>query len=233
MVRSKLIATRLAGRSRSSLGPVDAGRKRTAARLLAVAALVAGPATTTAQDGFRPLFLGTLDGWSIENTQGNNIALDAGTLVVAEPGGWLKSDAQFADFTLRVEFRFLTDDADSGIFVRAAADGTFGPGWPSDSYQVQLRNPVGESRFPPVGGIFRHGLPEGPTQFDASDAERLSLGTGVWQTLEIDALGDTLTVRLNGAPLTHAGDIVNARGHVGIQAETGRLEFRAIEIAEH
>lgn len=186
-----------------------------------------------AQDGFMPLFNGTLAGWSVENTERGNIALDNDTLVVAEPGGWLKSNGEYADFTLRVEFRFLTDDADSGIFVRAVADATFGPGWPSNSYQVQLRNPVGVSPFPPVGGIFRHGLPSGPTQFDASDAERLSLGTGVWQTLLIDVRGDALAVELNGAPLTRAGELANDRGYIGLQAETGRIEFRAIDIMEH
>jgi hypothetical protein len=201
---------------------------------IAVAALASVAATAPhAQDAYRPLFDGTLAGWHIEKTERGNILLEGDTLVVAEPGGWLRSDATFADFTLRIEFRFLTDDADSGIFVRAAGVATFGPGWPSESYQVQLRNPVGESPFPPVGGIFRHGMPGGSTEFDASDAERVSLGTGIWQSLEVAVRGDALTVALNGTPLTRAGEIANARGYIGIQAETGRVEFRAIEILEH
>lgn len=212
-----------------------ARRARTAsAQLLATAPLLLSFGAAEAQtNDFRPLFDGTLQGWSIENAEGGNIALEGETLIVAGAAGWLKSDAQFADFELRIEFRFLTDDADSGVFLRAAAHDTFGPGWPSGSYQVQLRNPIGASRFPPVGGLFRHGLPNGATQFEPSDAERLSLGTGVWQTLEIEARGTTLSVRLNGAPLTHASDIVNERGYIGIQAETGRVAFRAIDIAEH
>jgi hypothetical protein len=197
----------------------------------AILASLAPPALR-AQNDYRPLFDGTLAGWHIENTEHDNIFLENGTLVVAEPAGWLRSSVRYADFTLRVEFRFLTDDADSGIFVRAAADTTFGPGWPGNSYQVQLRNPDGDSPFPPVGGIFRHGMPNGATEFDASDAERLSLGTGVWQTLEIAVHGDALTVALNGASLTRAGGIANARGYIGFQAETGRVEFRAIDIME-
>jgi hypothetical protein len=35
---------------------------------------------------------------------------------------------------------------------------------------------------------------------------------------------------LNGTELTHALGIENPRGYIGIQAETGALEFRTIEI---
>jgi len=177
-----------------------------------------------------PLFDGTLGGWTIEHDAAVSVA--DGVLRIDEPRGWLRSKEQYADFSLRAEFRFVDDDTDSGVFVRAVADGTFGPGWPNDAYQVQLRNPIGESRFPPVGGIFRHGKPQGETRFDPADAERLSLGTGVWQTLEIDAVGETLSVRLNGEPLTEALAIENPSGYIGIQAERGAIEFRAIEIAE-
>jgi hypothetical protein len=181
---------------------------------------------------FVQLFDGTLNGWTIERTTAGNFTIEDGVLRVAAPEGWLKSRDTFGDFVLRVEFRFLTDDADSGIFVRAVDDGPFGRGWPSNSYQVQLRNPVGESRFLAVGGIYRHGKPPGETQFDEALATATSTGTGAWQHLEIEASGDTLEVRLNGVLLTRAGGIENPRGHIGIQAETGALEFRSIEIAE-
>ncbi|HEX7081431.1 MAG TPA: DUF1080 domain-containing protein [Gammaproteobacteria bacterium] len=200
---------------------------RIAAGLLALSAAVAAGGA-----GAQPvsLFDGTLGGWIVEN--GADVDVRDGVLRVAAPRGWLRSAGQYDDFRLRVEFRFVTDDADSGIFVRAVADGTFGRGWPSNSYQVQLRNPVGESRFPPVGGIFRHGRPSGDMRFDEALAERTSTGTGEWQTLEIDMVGESLTVKLNGVQLTEASDIVNPTGYIGIQAETGIVEFRAIEIAE-
>jgi hypothetical protein len=189
---------------------------------------------SAAQPGqFVPLFDGTLTGWTIENTDTGNIGVDGGLLRVEAPRGWLRSEQRYADFTLRVEFRFVTDDADSGIFVRTIADGAFGPGWPNNSYQVQLRNPIGDSPFPPVGGIFRHGRPAGETTFDASRAEQASSGTGEWQTLEIDVSGERLTVDLNGMRLTEATGITNPIGYIGIQAETGAVEFRAIDVAPH
>lgn len=201
------------------------------ARRSATAALGAGILWTTVGARAEALFDGTLNGWVVENADGN-IAITDGVLRVAGPRGWLRSERTYGDFALRVEFRFLTDDADSGIFVRAVADGVFGRGWPSNSYQLQLRNPLGQSPFPPVGGVFRHGKPPGETRFDPAVAARVSTGTGQWQVLEIEVAGTTLVARLNGTPLTEAAEIDNPSGYIGIQAETGELEFRAIEIEE-
>lgn len=198
------------------------------------AAGLAFAATAYAQSGteprFRALFDGTLNGWTKEN--GVSASVADGVLRVEAPRGWLRADGRYADFVLRVEFRFVDDDTDSGLFVRAAADGEFVAGWPNDSYQIQLRNPIGESRFPPVGGVFRHGRPDGPTRSDPADAERLSIGTGAWQTMEVDVRGESLSVTLNGEPLTEALEITNPSGYIGIQGERGAIEFRMIEIAE-
>jgi hypothetical protein len=189
-------------------------------------------AASAAQAQRSVLFDGSLAGWSVENTTAGNIGLESAVLRVMAPGGWLKSAGSYENFALDVEVRFLTDDADSGIFVRAVADGVFGRGWPANSYQVQLRNPVGESPFPAVGGIFRHGKPPGDTRFDAALAAATSKGTGEWQVLLIEVIGTELRAALNGVELTRAAGIENSSGFIGIQAETGALEFRRIEIEE-
>lgn len=181
---------------------------------------------------FVPLFAGSLNGWSIQGTDAGNLSVRDGVLHVTGPDGWLRSDKQYGDFTLRAEFRFLTEDADSGIYVRALAQTPFLRGWPNQSYQVQIRNPLGQSRFPPVGGLFRHGMPDGELTYDPAVASKLSKPTGEWQVIEIDAIGDRLTVRLNGTEVMRAGSIGNARGYVGIQGEQGRLEYRKVEILE-
>jgi hypothetical protein len=63
-------------------------------------------------------------------------------------------------------------------------------------------------------------------------ASKWSRPTGEWQVIEIDVTGNRLAVRLNGADLMRAGNITNPRGYVGIQAEVGAIEFRAMEIRE-
>jgi hypothetical protein len=183
-------------------------------------------------DAVRPLFDGTLKGWTIENSEGGNFTVRDGVLRVEGPGGWLKSQQEYGDVSIRVEFRFLTPDADSGLFVRASGSGQFGRGWPNGSYQVQIRNPATESRFPPVGGLFRHGMPSGDLSFDPALVEKLNKPAMEWQLLEVDVVGRELTVRLNGTEVMRAGNIANPRGHIGLQGETGALEFRRVDIRE-
>src|SRR5688572_27020615 len=82
-------------------------------------------------NGFVPLFDGSLRGWTIQNTEAGNFSIRDNVLRVEGPSGWLRSERRFRDFGLRVEFRSLTPDADSGVFVRAAGDTAFMRGWPN------------------------------------------------------------------------------------------------------
>jgi hypothetical protein len=202
--------------------------------IASVALALAAVAAVSGQQagGFVPLFDGTLNGWVIENTDAGNISVRDGVLRVEAPGGWLRSAREYGDFTVRAEFRFLTADADSGLFVRAASTSGFMRGWPTNSYQVQIRNPLTASRLPPVGGLFRHGMPPGPAEFDAAAVEKVAKPTGEWQTLEVDATGNRLVARFNGAEVLRAMEIANPRGYIGVQAETGTVEFRSVEIRE-
>lgn len=192
-----------------------------------VAVALAGLQSTAGQT-----FTGGFAGWSPQDAKPGTFTMRGDTLHVEGSDGWLRSDRQYGDFTLQTDFRFLGEDTDSGIYVRALAQTPFLRGWPNQSYQVQVRNPIGQSRFPPVGGLFRHGMPDGELQYDAAMAGKLSRPTGEWQTLEIDAVGDRLTVRLNGSELMRAGNIGNPRGYIGIQAEVGAIEFRGLTVRE-
>jgi hypothetical protein len=169
-----------------------------------------------------------LSRFTIENTTAASFGMIGSVLEVREPEGWLKSVDRYGDFELVSEFRYMTDDADSGIFVRALGEREFVRGWPNQSYQVQLRNPLGESPFPPVGGLFRHGMANGATNYDEALAREVSRPTGEWQTLRVQAVGDALTVELNGVVITEAGGLANETGYIGIQGETGTLQFRSL-----
>ena len=160
-----------------------------------------------------------------------------GVLRVEGPQGWLRSAAQYGKFSLRVECRFLTDDADSGVFVRAPgpASNIFIRGWPANAYQVQVRNMVKNRTNNPlwIGNLYRHRVAAGETTYDADAALAAAKPTGEWQLFEIDVVDDRLTVQLNGVVVTRAANIVNPRGYIGIQGETGALEYRTMAIREH
>jgi hypothetical protein len=190
-----------------------------------------------APDGFVPLFNGrNLDGWVVENSTANNFTVADGVLRVEGPQGWLRSERQYGDFSLRVEVRFLTSDADSGVFLRAPgpASNIFIRGWPANAYQVQVRDmSVNRTNNPFwAGNLYRHRVAAGETKFDADAAIAAVRPTGEWQLFEIDASGDRIQARLNGATVLDAGGVVNPRGFIGIQGETGALEYRRIDILD-
>jgi len=195
-------------------------------------ALLAGNAAEGQTMQYTELLDESLSLWTIENTSANNFRMVGDVLEVREPEGWLKSTRRFGDFELVADFRFMTDDADSGVFVRARGELDFVRGWPNESYQVQLRNPLGASPFPPVGGLFRHGMANGATSYAEDLAREASRATGEWQTLIVRVEGDVLSATLNGEAVLEAGTILNRPGYIGLQGETGVLEFRSLRIRE-
>jgi len=98
--------------------------------------------------------------------------------------------------------RFLTDDADSGVFVRAPGPSSniFMRGWPANAYQVQVRDMSRNKTTNPIwiGNLYRHRVAAGETVFNSDAALAAVKPTGEWQLLEIDARADRLTVHLNG-----------------------------------
>jgi hypothetical protein len=203
---------------------------------LALATLIGRTgAATQAPDGFRPLLNGRdLSGWVVENSTAGNFTVRDGVLRVEGPGGWLRSEATYGDFSLQVEVRFLTADADSGVFLRAPgpASNIFIRGWPANAYQVQVREMSVNRTTNPywIANLYRHRVAPGATTFDADAAIAATRPVGEWQLLVIDVIADRVSVSLNGVPVTQATGIVNPTGFIGIQGETGALEYRRIDI---
>jgi hypothetical protein len=208
-----------------------ASLQRRSWRTLAALSLAASLAPAAGQSArFAPLFDGTLDQAVIEN--GGTFTVEDGVLRAEGPEGWVRFPNTARDFRLRVELRFATTNGDSGVFFRALPDRPFARGWPNRSYQVQLLNPLAGGTLPPVGGIFRHGMPPGETALDRDAVDAAFTGTGEWQVLEIEVAGTEATVALNGAVITRASGIEDVEGYLGIQSETSAVEFRRIEIED-
>lgn len=204
---------------------------------LATLVLFQAAAALPQQPGeFTSLFDGTsLQGWTPVNTTSSTFTVKDGTIHVEGNSGWLRFDKQYTDLHLRVEFRFLTDNADSGVFVRAAGDSIFLRGWPGSSYQVQARDMTRNQTTNPIfiGNIYRHGQRGATdTSFDSAAAQQSAKKTGEWQLFEIEVRGDRLTARLNGTPVLSAGNLANPSGFIGLQGEAGIVQYRSIQIRE-
>jgi len=169
-----------------------------------------------------------LSGWVIEN--GGQFSVRKGLLVVNRGTGWLRSEGEFGDFVLDIDFRFLEKEANSGIFVRTGSSSADDEnGWPDNGYQVQCMDTTTGER--PLASMIPYGAPGFYDTHHKSNLEaiaRVYRPTGEWNNCEIACIGETLSVKLNGELVTTASNVKNRRGHIGIQAEHGLLEFRNI-----
>ncbi len=169
-----------------------------------------------------------LDGWVIENSAGFSVR--DGLLIVDRGTGWLRSRETFGDFRLVLEFRFLEEGANSGVFVRTGPTSSDDEnGWPDNGYQVQCMDTT--TGRAPLGTMIPYGAPPFVHESDLEALKRAYKPTGQWQRFKITCRGQTLEVELNGIRVTTASGIKNLTGHIGIQAEHGLLEFRTISVS--
>lgn len=171
-----------------------------------------------------------LDGWVIENNGQFSVA--DGVIKLDKGVGWLRSSQTFADFTLIMEFRFLEEGANSGIFVRTGPTSNDDEnGWPDNGYQVQCMDTL-EGQYP-LAHMIPYGAPDFESESDIEALKRVYRPTGEWQTYEITCRGEAMEIRLNGALITTCTSIKNPSGHIGIQGEHGLLEFRRIDVVKN
>ncbi|MBD1388675.1 DUF1080 domain-containing protein [Neiella sp. HB171785] len=200
---------------------------------LALAATIAltGCQSTSSTTDNQPieLFNGSdLSNWTIESN--GQFSVSNGVIKLNRGTGWLRSNEKFSDYVLTIEFRFMEDRANSGIFVRTQETmHQDEKGYPNNGYQVQAMDTMEGNA---LGKLLPYGAPEFQHTFDLEALKRAYKPYGQWHTYEITAKGETLEVKLNGEVISTATSIKNLDGHIGIQGEFGLLEFRKIEVLE-
>ncbi len=161
----------------------------------------------------RSLFNGKdLDGWQVSNCQAE---VEDGLIVLKSGEGLVRTNDEFADFVLELEWRARkAADWDSGVFFRAAPPAPGRP-WPA-KYQVNLH----QGKEGNVGG-----LPGAESKGLVRD--------GQWNRFRLAVFGDQAALEINGKPAWRAGGITPESGFIGLQAEVtqgGQFEFRGIRI---
>jgi hypothetical protein len=174
--------------------------------------------TGKAEEGFVSLFDGkTLDGWHLMN--GAKFVVEDGVIKHNEGHGWLRSDKEYADFILRLEFRFMKPKQDGGVFLRAGMEGE---DWPDRKYEVQVEN----TRRMAMIFNAKHGL-------NVELAQKALKPDSEWNEYDIKIVGPRIEVRLNGE-LVSTSDSADTlkRGYLGLQGENGSHEYRNFRLKD-
>jgi hypothetical protein len=135
-------------------------------------------------------------------------------LKTVESNAFLVSPDAYTDFELRVEFWAIAE-TNSGVFIRCSDPTEIGA---ATAYEIN----IWDTRPDPVygtGGI-------------VNVAERSSPVTagGQWNTFEISAQGDHLTVTMNGVQTVDVHDSRFVSGPIALQYATEVVKFRSVEI---
>ena len=160
--------------------------------------------------------------WQVEDGEG-------GKLLVCEGDGghdMLLCDREFGDAIFHFEFRYTkvegVEGYNSGAYVRNSKNGDV---W----HQAQF----GDAN----GGYLFGATPRGDgsnRSFSTKDpaVDGRIKPAGEWNTLEITAKGETLTLWVNGAVTGEFSECGAPKGLVGVEGEGFRIEFRNLKVKE-
>ena len=165
----------------------------------------------------RPLSL--FDGDSLANCEiesGGQFAVEGGVLKANKVTGWVRSKSSYSDFRLVMEFRFLEEGANSGVFVRTGPTSIDDEnGWPENGYQIQCRDTL-EGDYP-MGLLILYEAPAFESETDMEALRAAYKPTGQWRTFDIECVREEIRISVNGSLFTSASHIKNLVGHIGIQ----------------
>jgi hypothetical protein len=141
-----------------------------------------------------------------------------GLLVNARPGNNLRTERTFEDFRLVAEFRY-PQGSNSGIYLRGR-------------YELQIEDNYGqEAECHKIGGVYGFLTP----------SINAAKPAGEWQTYEVELVGRTITIYLNGERVVDRQDIPGITGGaidsdegtpgpLYLQGDHGPIEFRRVSI---
>ena len=187
-------------------------------------------------EGFQPLFNGKdLKDWKVYGGKMEAWGVDKGLLfTTGTGGGWLLTDKEYADFELRLEYRWDKDGGNSGVALRAPLTGDVS----TKGMEIQLIDDAGYEKV--------HKYKLKPTQHTGSiygvvaPSKLPGKGPGEWNRMRITAKGRKIAVELNGQIVTDANlddykehneahpGLRRPKGHLGLQSHGGRVEFRNV-----
>ena len=196
---------------------------------------------------FREIFNGKdLTGWVNVNTDEDTWKVRDGLLVCSgRPIGVMRSEKQYENFILHIEWMHIEPGGNSGVFVWSSAK----PGERNrlpDGVEVQMleldwvKLNEREGRTPPVayvhGELFGVGgvkvTPENPRGERSMSWENRCKGRGEWNTYDVVAVDGVIKLSVNGKFVNGIRNSSRRKGYLCLESEGAEIHFRNIRIME-
>ena len=167
--------------------------------------------------------------WIVEGSAADTWSVrDRVIVCTGKPDGFLRSKKVYQDFIFRAEWRFEKEGwyepppkyPNAGYFIHA---GSVERDWPK-SLEVQGHYGEAGSLFGVRGGRVS-GAYRGPVHKNRKPF-------GEWESIEIQSLDGTVTVKLNGKKMNEGHDFEPTQGNICLQSEGWPVLYRNLEIRE-
>jgi len=191
---------------------------------------------------WKPLFNGkNLNGWVDVNTSPETWRVEKGVLICSgNPIGVMRSDRQYENFVLEIEWKHMEAGGNSGIFVWS--EGTqFGDNPLTKAIEVQMLelewstinnrtdDYVHGELFPTMG---MYALPDNPRGPRSKSIEKRCLGKGQWNKYVVVCVDGTVKLSVNGKFVNGLSKSDRKKGYLCLEAEGAEIHFRNIRIME-
>lgn len=216
-------------------------------RLLTAAFL---SATAFAEEAatFQELFNGRdLTGWVDVNTSPATWTVKDGLLVCSGmPIGVMRSEKQYENFILHIEWRHMKEGGNSGIFVWS--EGTAPRDRPlPKGMEVQMLELEWPRLNPKADGTPNHpgyvsgelfgangltAIPDHPRGERSMSTEMRCKGVGEWNTYVVVCVDGTIKLSINGKFVNGMREASVRKGYLCLEAEGSEIHFRNVRILE-
>jgi hypothetical protein len=204
------------------------------------------PASITAQQYealvFQDLFNGQdLSGWIDVNTSEKTWKVNDGILIcTGNPIGVMRTDRQYENFILEIEWRHMEAGGNSGAFIWS--EGTpFEGKRLTRAIEVQMLelewsvqhdatdDYVHGELFPTMG---MKAIPDNPRGTRSKSIEKRCKGKGQWNKYVVVAVDGTVKLSVNGKFVNGLRGSERKKGYICLEAEGAEIHFRNIRILE-
>ena len=195
---------------------------------------------------FVDLFNGTdLSGWVNVNTDPDTWSVKDGLLIcTGQPIGVMRSEKQYENFVLHIEWRHMEAGGNSGVFIWSNAQP--GDNRLPNGVEVQMleldwvKQNTKDGVVPPIayvhGELFGVGgvkiVPDNPRGERSKSIENRCKGRGEWNTYDVVAVDGVVKLSVNGKFVNGIQGSTQKKGYLCLESEGKEIHFRNIKLME-
>jgi hypothetical protein len=197
---------------------------------------------------WRDLFNGKdLTGWVDVNTSPTTWSVKDGLLVCqGKPIGVMRSEKQYENFILHIEWMHMEAGGNSGVFVWSEGSVTPGKSLPK-GMEVQMLELEWPKLHPGKDGQPNHpgyvsgelfgangleGIPDNPRGTRSMSLEMRCKGKGEWNTYDVVCVDGAVKLSINGKFVNGISQSTVRKGYLCLESEGAEIHFRNIRLLE-